>query len=185
MKGTWDRGLFVYWGSPPGNSGWAVFPGFAWMAAWMLEEPSWFRAKAEVHERVHWPQELPYMLVGWLLAFGGTTWIGWPGGWWNLLAGLVAFVLGTAPWMVRYALSPSFRLAVECEAEAAEKNYLHGISRWEPTADAVEAYVSSHLETYYGRWPLFGDAPDRGAVRMRFVRELRRAGVDVPAGAIR
>lgn len=183
MKLELDGGLWLYSGLR--ERAWAVWPGFALMPIWMLAEPAWFRAKVMAHERVHWRQELPYMLAGWALALGGLTWIGWPGGWWNLLAGLLAFVLGTAPWMVRYALSPAFRMSVECEAEAAEKAYLHGISRWEPTADAIAGYVSSHLEAYYGRRPLLGDAPDRGQVRIRFVRELRAAGVDVDPEAIR
>lgn len=182
MTIRWNRGLWVYAGSPPGGSAWAVLPLVAWMPAWMLEEEGWFRRKVQVHERVHWCQQRPHMVPAWVAASSLLAWVGWPSGLAGLLAALVVVVLGTLPWLVRYAASPRFRLDVEVEAEAAEKAWLMDEGRWRADQGAIDEYVESHLQTYYGRRPLLGEPPTPMTVEHAFLRALADRGVRVDGG---
>lgn len=185
MKIETDAGLFLYAGSPPNGTAWAVFPLFAWMPAWMATEPDWVRAKVRVHEKVHFRQQGWWCGLGAVLvdALSALLWAAF--GWATLLWTALGALSGLIAWYVRYGVSPDFRLDVEVEAEAAEKRWLVERGKWEPTIDNLQAYVTSHLNAYYGRPPLLGTEPPAVKVRRRFVRALVSEGVPVEAGVVR
>lgn len=186
MKIERDHGLFIYAASPPNDTGWAVLPGVAWMPSWMTERPDWYREKARVHERVHWWRQQIDAVAGGAVIVGLVSLIaGVDVGWNTLLWTVVGAAAGLFAWYLRYGVSPSFRLDVEVEAEAAEKAHLIEDGRWHPTAENIAEYAISHLDNYYGRFPLFGSPPAYADVRSRFRRALAAEGVDLRAEEIR
>lgn len=188
MRPEFARGLFVYVGDrwiPGDTSAWAILPGLALIESWVRDEPAWYREKVRTHERVHWRQQGLYAGVGLLLAALTSLVSGLPLGWATVASAAVGAAVGWAAWYVRYGVSPGFRLGEEVEAEAAEKAYLVRVGEWRPTSDAIDAYVESHLDTYYGRAPLLGAPPSYLDVRTAFVRALEDEGVRVNAEAIR
>lgn len=183
MKLTWDAGLWLY--SDLRERAWAVLPGLALMPNWMLERPDWYRAKVQVHERVHWSQQGRWCVAGALLVGVGSALLWSALGWSSVGWALAGAVAGWVGWNVRYALSPRTRMRIEVVAEAAEKAWLWREGRWEPTREHVREYAASHLDTYYHRWPLYGDPPTQITVEHHFIRALADRDVRLDAGEIR